>query len=279
MHQRAALVLLLGTALAQTPAPTGEVSTFSGNAQHTSIYEPAAQVLNAVLWSTSVDLNQSFRNAHYGSPVVTASNVILVPVKTATDGFRVDAFDAPTGIPLYPPLTTDYVLPAHNWYPTYNPALATHVDNTGQRITRLYYPGSGGTLFFIDQPDRASHGAPIRRAFYGLDAFQANPGGFAATVFVNTPITADRQGNVFFGFRVQGTAPAPLSTAQSGFARITPDGAATYVLAGAAADDPNIARDSHNSAPALSRDESVLYVLAKSATLANYGYLLALDAT
>ena len=279
MNHKPALRLLLATALAQTPAPAGEVSTFSGNAQHTSIYEPAAQVLNAVLWSTPVDLNQSFRNAHYGSPVVTASNVILVPVKTATDGFRVDAFDAPTGIPLYPPLTTDYVLPAHNWYPTYNPALATHVDSSGQRITRLYYAGTGGTVFFVDHPDRTSHGAPIRRAFYGLDAFQANPSGFAATVFVNTPITADRQGNVFFGFRVQGTAPAPLSTPQSGFARIAPDGAASYVLAGAAANDPNIARDSHNSAPALSRDESLLYVLAKSATLANYGYLLGLDAT
>ena len=279
--RRQGAIVLLCAALATKPlaqSPAGDVTTFAANAQHTSIYEPAAAVLNTVLWSTSVDLNPSFRNAHYGAPVVTASNAILVPVKTATDGFRVDAFDAPTGIPLYPPLTTDYILPAHNWYPTYNPALATHVDASGQRITRLYYAGAGGTVFFIDHPDRASHGAPVRRAFYGLDAFQANPAGFAATVFVNTPITADRQGNVFFGFRVQGTAPAPLSTSQSGFARITPGGTATYVLAGPAANDPNISRDSHNSAPALSLDESLLYVIVRSGTSSTYGYLLALDA-
>ena len=218
------------SARAQTVGP-GDVSTFAGNAQHTSIYEPAAVDVSVIRWSMSIDLNQSFRNAHYGAPVVTASNVILVPVKTATDGFQVSAFDVASGAQLYAPLTTDYVLPAHNWYPTYNPALASHVDpGTGQRVTRLYYAGAGGTVFYVERPDTASHGAPVRRAFYGLDAFQTNVNGFTSTVFVNTPLTADRQGNVFFGFRVQGTAPAPLSTTQSGFARITPGGAATIVL-------------------------------------------------
>ena len=262
----------------QVPAP-GEVTTFAGNAQHTSIYEPAAADLNVIRWSTSIDLNQSFRNAHYGAPVVTASNVILVPVKTATDGFQVSAFDAASGAQIYAPLASDYLLPAHNWYPTYNPALATHVDNgTGQAITRLYYAGAGGTLFYVDRPDAPGHSAPVRRAFYGLDAYQANPGGFAATVFVNTPLTTDHQGNVFFGFRVQGTAPAPLATTQSGFARIAPDGSARYILAGDAAADPAIARTTHNSAPALSHDERLLYVVAKSGTTTTYGYLLALDA-
>ncbi|HEX7779924.1 MAG TPA: hypothetical protein VF424_11815, partial [Vicinamibacterales bacterium] len=266
------------TARAQAPAP-GQVTTFGGNAQHTSIFEPAAADLNVIRWSTSIDLAQSFRNAHYGAPVVTASNVILVPVKTANDRFQVSAFDAVSGIPVYAPLTSDYVLPTFNWYPTYNPALATHVDSgTGQSVTRLYYAGAGGTLFYVDRPDSPGHSTPVRRAFYGPDAFQANSGGFTGTVFVNTPITADRQGNVFFGFRVQGTAPPPLSTSQSGFARIAPDGTARYVLASDAAADPSAARNTHNSAPALSHDESLLYVVTKSATTTTYGYLVALDA-
>jgi hypothetical protein len=265
--------------MAAQPA-VGEVTTFGGNAQHTSIYEPAAADLNAIRWSTSIDFNQSFRNAHYGAPIVTASNVILVPVKTATDGFQVSVFDGATGASLYAPLNSDYRLPVHNWYPTYNPALATHVDSgTGRAVTRLYYAGAGGTLLYIDRPDSPGHSAPVRRAFYGLDAYQANPSGFSATVYVNTPLTTDRQGNVFFGFRVQGTAPAPLSTTESGFARIAPDGSARFVLASQAAADPGIARDSHNSAPALSHDESLLYVVAKSATTTAYAYLLALDAT
>jgi glucose/arabinose dehydrogenase len=74
-----------------------------------------------------------------------------------------------------------------------------------------------------------------------------------------------------------GTAPPPLSTTQGGFARIAPDGSATYVLAGAAANDPLIGRDSHNSAPALSNDETTLYVVVKSATTDAYAYLLGLD--
>ena len=87
--------VLLGVALAHAPhgtraqvPPPGDVFTFGGNPQHTSIYEVPAADLNGIRWSTSIDLNQSFRNAHYGAPVVTTSNVIFVPVKTATDGFR-----------------------------------------------------------------------------------------------------------------------------------------------------------------------------------------------
>lgn len=94
--------------------------------------------------------------------------------------------------------------------------------------TRLYYPGAGGTIFYIDNPDSTSHGAPVHQVFYTtLANYQANASAFNSTVFINTPITADASGNVFFGFRVQGTAPAPLNTTQSGFARIDPNGNAT----------------------------------------------------
>ena len=110
-----------------------------------------------------------------------------------------------------------------------------------------------------------------------LANYLANAAAYNSTIFINTPITADSNGNVFFGFRVQGTAPAPLSTTQSGFARIDPNGNGTYVLAGTAANDATISRDSHNSAPALSNDETTLYVVAKSST--GHGYLIGLDST
>src|SRR6185369_10840885 len=92
----------------------------------------------------------------------------------------------------------------------------------------------------------------VQQVFYtSLANYQANAAAYNSSVFINTPITTDTNGNVFFGFRVQGTAPAPLSTTQSGFARIDPSGNATYVLVNAAANDANIGRDSHNSALAL----------------------------
>src|SRR5205085_9047686 len=93
------------------------------------------------------------------------------------------------------------------------------------------------------------------------------------------PLTADRNGNIFFGLRTQGTAPAPLNTTQSGFARIGADGTVSYVLAGTAAADGNIGRDSHNSAPALSNDSTTLYVVVKGTSSSTYGYLLGLDTT
>jgi hypothetical protein len=255
------------------------VPAFGGNAQHTSLYETAAASLDGIRWTTSIDLAATFRTTHYGAPLVTPANTVIVPVKTATDGFQISAHDGRTGNLKYQPLASDYVLPAHNWVLPYQPVLATHVDSvSGVTVTRLYYAGVGGTIFFVENPDQAP-GPPTRRAFYGLDAFTGNVNGFTGTVFVNTPLTADRQGNVFFGFRVQGTAPAPLGSTQSGIARIAPDGSARFVFAAQAAGDPAIGLTSHNAAPALNHDETTLYVVVKSPASSAYGYLLGLDAT
>ena len=260
---------------AQAGAP--EVTTFAGNAQHTSLYDTPAVALDGIRWMTSIDLVSTFRTTHYGAPLVTRNNTVIVPVKTATDGFLLEARDGWTGELRYQSLATDYVLPAHNWVLPFQPVLATHTDASGAAVTRLYYAGAGGTLLFVEHPDVAP-APPVRRAFYGLNAFQNNMGGFTSTVFVNTPLTADRQGNVFFGFRVQGTAPAPLNTSQSGIARLAPDGSARFVLAGPAAADTSIGRTAHNAAPALNHAETVVYVVVKGTT-SNNGYLLGLDAT
>jgi len=254
----------------------GAQTTFGGNAQHTANYSPTAQSLNAVHWTTSIDLNNTGGYAHYGAPLITPANTIFVPVKTgATGGFEINVFNAANGTAIYS-LSTDYTEPPYNWILPYQPVLATNSVET-----RLYYPGNGGTIYYIDSVDSASHGAPVQQVFYTtLANYQANAAGFNSTVFINTPITADSSGNVFFGFRVNGTAPAPLSTTQSGFARIDPNGNATYVLAGTAASDANIGYDTDNCAPALSNDQTTVYVAVKSPSLdASYGYLLGLNST
>ncbi|HEV7747581.1 MAG TPA: Ig-like domain repeat protein [Pyrinomonadaceae bacterium] len=252
-----------------------QATTFAGNAQHTSSYPAPAQNLNTFKWIASVDLNNTGGLIHYGAPLVTAANTVLVPVKTgATGGFQVSAFNGANGAAKYT-LATDYILPAHNWIPAYNPTIAT-----GSFGTRLYYAGAGGTILHVNNPDSNTPGVPVREVFYtSLSNYNANATAFNNSIFVNTPITADSQGNIYFGFRVQGTAPAPLNTMQSGFARIDPNGIGTFVLAGTAAADPMIERDSHNVAPALSNDESTLYVVVKWATNARYCYLLGLNPT
>jgi hypothetical protein len=248
-----------------------QATTFAGNAQHTSSYAAPAQNLNTIKWSTNIDFNNTGALTHYGSPLVTAGNTVLVPVKTAGDGFRVDAFNGSTGAFKY--LTgSDYILPAHVWIPVYNPCIAT-----GSFGTRMYYAGAGGTIWHIDNPDSNTPGPPAREVFYtSLAAYNANAAAYNSTIFVNTPITADAAGNIYFGFRVQGTAPAPLNTNQSGFARIDTSGNGTFVLASAAANDGLINQVSHNLAPALSNDGNTLYVVAKGSANSK---LLGLDPT
>ena len=269
------IACLFSCLFAFTSGPVfGQASTFGGNAQHTSNYVAPAQNLNTIKWSTSIDFNNTGALTHYGSPLITAANTILVPVKTVGNGFRVDAFNGATGSLKYVS-NTDYILPTHNWIPVYNPCIAT-----GSFGTRMYYAGAGGTIWHIDNPDSNTPGAPVRHVFYAsLDAYNANAAAYNSTIFVNSPITADAAGNIYFGFRVQGTAPAPLNTTQSGIARIDINGNGTFVRADSAANDPAISRVSHNIAPALSNDGSTLYVVVKWATNSNYGYLLGLDPT
>src|SRR5438874_11582881 len=116
--------ILLLIALAQVNSgnaadQTSSVATFAGNAQHTAIYQAPAQNLNAIHWSTAIDLNNFGAFAHYGAPLITAANTVLVPVKTATDGFQLSAFEGSSGALKYT-LCTDYVLPSYDWFPTYN---------------------------------------------------------------------------------------------------------------------------------------------------------------
>src|ERR1051325_5615859 len=132
-----ALVRARSTDKLKVPSQSTSVTMFAGNAQHTAIYQPVAQTLNTIRWTTTIDQNPGDL-AHYGSPLVTAANTVIVPVKTATDGFRVDVFDG-NGAAKYN-LTTDYVLPTHDWIPVYNPCLTS-----GAFGTRLYYAGRGGT--------------------------------------------------------------------------------------------------------------------------------------
>ncbi len=265
--------LFLALTILSSPRAMAQAPTFAGNAQHTSIYNAPAQDLNTIKWSTTIDF-QPTTPAHYGAPVLTANNTVLVPVKTSTGGFRVDAFNGNTGTAKYI-INTDYIMPAHNWVPVYNPCIAT-----GSFGTRMYYAGAGGTILHIDNPDSNSPGPPVREVFYtSLANYNANSTAYNNTIFINTPLTADAAGNIYFGFRVQGNAPAPLNTNQSGIARIDANGNGTYVLAGTAANDAAISRVSHNVAPALSNDGSTVYVVVKWSTSNSYAYLLGLNST
>jgi hypothetical protein len=96
---------------------------------------------------------------------------------------------------------------------------------------------------------------------------------YKQNVLINTPLTADARGNLFFGFLAIGPTPIGL---QSGLARIAADGTGTWASATFLSGDPFIAQIAMSCAPALSRDGSILYVAVSSGDF-GFGYLLALN--
>lgn len=256
-----------------TPSGTPVWSGHGGDAQHRAQAAVATQALDRVLWSTPVDLAPPFRSGgtlliHYGSPVITGAGTVLVPVKTTTAGnFRVEARRGSDGALLWQ-LATDYILPASSWTPSFNLAI--------DRNNRLAVPASGGRLLLRDQADSAT-GTVLTRTFYGDAIYASASAALDSQVMINTPLTVDAAGTVFFGFIAAAGNPAGL---RSGFARVAADGSAVWVGAAAAAADAAIGRPAMNCAPALSPDGSTLYAAVNTdpvGGVSQTGYLLALD--
>jgi hypothetical protein len=248
-------------------------SSLGSNPQHTALSPAHAQSLGRIRWQTPVDLAPQYDDEgelliHYGSPLVTSRNTVIVPVKTgATGGLRVDARDGATGT-LKWTATTDYVFPPSTWTPEFAPAMTPNAK------PRLYYPGAGGTVYFRDDPD-SDHGATGQVAFYGLNQYAANRQAYDSTVIINTPLTVDPAGNVYFGFLVTGENPSSLV---SGIARISASGQGTWISAAAAANNQSIQMVVYNCAPALNAQTGTLYI-AVSTGYSGSGYLLALNST
>ena len=199
--------------------------TFAGNPQHTALSAVASQPLQFIRWSTPVDLAPPTGSIliHYGSPLVTPGNTVIVPVKTgSTGGYLVEARTAQDGSLLWS-ADTDYILPPHNWTPSYSPTLTAS--------NRLYFAGAGGTVYFRDAVDTGGPATIGHLAFFGLSNYLAARSSFDATVFVDSPLTADAAGTIYFAFRTSGSAPLGL---QSGIARIDAAGNGSWVSAVAA---------------------------------------------
>jgi hypothetical protein len=250
-------------------------SGYGHDPQHTAISSVAAQPLNRIKWQMPMDLNPQYSGSnlyiHYGSPLITASNTVIAPVKTnATGGFRLEARNGASGAFRWQ-LNTDYILPPHSWVPSCGPTLNFR--------NRVYVPAAGGTVLYRDNADSAA-GNTGRIAFFGNANYTNNQAACDSRIFINTPITVDRYGTIYFGYQVTGSGPiAPGLTLQSGLARITLNGVGSFVEASSLG-DPSVTKISHNCAPALSNDQRTLYVAASNGNGTGFphGSLIALDA-
>ena len=255
------------------PAPGPPVSgpawlMFSRDAQHTAASAAATPPLNRIIWQTPVDLdpqysNGSFLLTHYGTPVISSMNTVLVPVKTAAQGsFRFDARSGVNGGLMWSG-TSDYIVPPHRWFPSFNLTLTAN--------GRMYAPGAGGKLYYRDNVDSIA-GTVETAVFYGATVYANARAELDAAVAISTPITVDAAGNAWFGFFVNAVNSAGLT---SGVARLSANGSGTWQPASVLANDVTVDRVAMNSAPALSADGTTLYIAVSNA--AERGYLLALD--
>jgi hypothetical protein len=223
-----------------------------------------SQPLNTIHWHVKVDLHPPAGEilVHYGSPLVTAANTVIVPVKTAANSFHVEAHNGATGKRLWIQGTA------------YHAPEATFVPGLGPTISgnQLFIPDIAGRVIVRPNPD-AITSKISDLYFYGAKNFRKDPAAYKQNIQIDTPLSADAGGNLYFGFLALGATPLNL---QSGIARISATGVGTSVSAAAASGDSAITQVAISCAPALSPDGSMLYVAVDNGS---YGYLLALNST
>ena len=105
------LFILAQSYLISNALAAASVPTFGGNAQHTANFSAPAQTLNVVRWQTSIDTSGLGGLVHYGAPLATAANTIIVPVRIAGGSFQVGLS---TGALERPSATSRHRLPATN---------------------------------------------------------------------------------------------------------------------------------------------------------------------
>lgn len=249
--------------------------SFGSNAQHDGLAGVATQALNREIWRAPVDLAPQYSAkgyllVHYGSPVITAKNTVIIPVKTAAAlTYRFEARSGKTGGVIWSE-NSDYIMPAHRWTPTYNITLTSN--------NRAYAPGAGGKVVYREDADLAS-GSLKTAVFYGDSVYTANKAALDNAIIINTPITADAQNNIYFGFIATPGNAAGLS---SGIARIGADGKGTWVSAQTVSGVAAVAKPATNSAFAISKDQKTLYLVVNdniATGVRQTGYMLALDSS
>ena len=119
-------------------------TTIGHDARHTGTSAIPGQALNQIKWSTPVDTvlagTPGTLLIHYGTPMITAANTILLPVRTSvSDTFEIQARNGSNGALKYT-LSSDYTLPGHDWIPSNSAGLSSR--------NRLYYACAGGTLCY-----------------------------------------------------------------------------------------------------------------------------------
>jgi hypothetical protein len=253
------------------PAPPW--AGFANNAQHTGVAPASPQPLAHVHWHVRVDHNPPTYGdeggpiAHYGSPMVTGGNTVIVPTRIGPrQGFELVAYAGADGTRKWT-LPTDYIVPVgaqDDWPP---PIPAGLIDDRHVAVA-----AAGGTLLVRSGADDAT-GRIRRISFYGMKQWRAHRAAYRGAVQITTPLTTGADGSVYFGFSATADAPGHL---RSGIARISPSGEGSWVAARRLAGVQGTTEVALNCAPALSPVGRTGYVAVVTGTR---GRLVGFNAT
>jgi hypothetical protein len=247
-------------------------SCYGGNPQHTGLFTGASQSASLVHWQASLDDDRGYYGGevliHYAAPMVTSLNTVVHGYRFTASGTGTNIYDnwrmigrnGSTGAVVWS-LDTDYsaaVIWPQDWTSVYPTAL---VQVSGSPTTAMAAAGAGGSILVRTSADTPSS-TVNRYVFYtNLSDFNNNKAGYSV-VKICTPLTADKAGNVYFGYLVSGSLPSGApALGTGGVARVnTVTGVATYKSVQGLGIDSNLSRPALNAAPALSNDGTSIYV-------------------
>lgn len=278
-------------------------SGYGGNPQHSAVYTGSSQSIKNIHWQTSLDDNRSYYGGevliHYSSPLISQYNTLVHGFRSTSqvngtayyDHWSVTGRSGSTGTALWQ-FSTDYSAP--NVYPngwtsvfpmTLAPVRSAYQVNFFFGFGFSFYSyntgvvaaGSGGSLLVRPNSDTANE-AIKRLAFYtSARDFNANSAAYAP-VKINTPLTSDSAGNVYFGYEVTGAVPPNLaSLGTGGIAKVNVStGNGFYKSVQSLNIDSSLARPAMNAAPALSPDGQYAYFALTNSGGSN-GFLAKID--
>ena len=246
---------------------------YGGNPQHNGAFTGTSQSASLIQWQTPLDDNRSYYGGavliHYAAPMVTPANTVVYGYRTTTvksgvsnyDNWSVVARAASTGSAIWS-MPTDYsaaIIFPNSWTSVF-PVTLYQLNTSNLRGVAA--AGSGGSIMTRDSADAAAS-QTNRIVFYTSTAdFNSNKAAYSP-IKINTPLTADTLGNIYFGYEVTGTIPSAIATkiGTGGIAKINVlTGAKSYVPVTSMKVDASLSRLAMNAAPALTPDQKFIYI-------------------
>jgi hypothetical protein len=245
---------------------------YGGNAQHSGVYTGTSQTASLIKWQAPLDDDPAYYGgevlAHFAAPMVTPTNTVVYGYRFTTtvnsqpdyDNWKVLGRTGATGKSLWT-MNTDYsaaVIWSNDWTSVFPITLFQSSSTSARGVAA---GGAGGSILVRNNADTAA-GTVTRMVFYtSLANYTKNAAAFAP-IKINTPLSADTTGNIYFGYEVTGSVPSSVaSLGTGGIAKVNArTGATTFASVQSLKFDTSLSRSAMNAAPAVSADGNYIYV-------------------